>query len=152
MTFLEFAPSLDADPRVMRAHLLLIAHAHDQHRPNSELTFLKMSYHEYLLRLPTALEKVLIYRRGGNVGRLHLKDFERDSVEAKILALRFEPWTSNYRLAMSALVASGLLSVLIGGDQRNWKVIATEKGRSLAQTLAANAAFEPTWRRAEIIV
>jgi hypothetical protein len=153
-TFLDFAPKLDADPRVMRARLLLIAFAHKKHRPHAELTFLLMSYHDFLLRLPTALERVLRDARPNrDVSKVRVETYERQSVEAQALPLRFEPWTDEYRLAASALVASKLLEVIIDErDTRKWRVAVTSAGQVAAETLAASPAFEATWRRAEIIV
>jgi len=153
MIFLDVAPLLDADPRVVQCRLLLITHAHQTHRPTGDLTFLKLSYYDFLLRSPRALEQVLEQERGGrNLSRLDFEDFERKSIESRLLPLRFEPWNNEYRLVMSTLTAMGLVRIEMSDrSEHAWRVQLSDIGTSLAQQLLAADVFVPIWKRAEII-
>lgn len=154
MNFLEYAPRLDGDPRVLSARLVILASAHQSGAPNSELSFLKLSYYDFFLQLPSGLETLLnVERAGRNVSRLAISPYERNSIEARNLLLRFEPWNEQYRLCISTLVANGLAQVQIrASDERHWALRTTERGSAAAKLLIESPAYAELAMRADIIV
>jgi hypothetical protein len=154
MRFLSDGPRLDADPRVASARLLLLGTVHQTYSPGGELSFIKLSYLDFLLQLPGGLEALLKTERSGrNASRLRISVYERESIEARNLVLRFEPWNDKYRLCISSMVANGLAAVEIkASDERHWALRTTDRGAAVAKLLFDSPAYHELATRADVIV
>lgn len=149
MNVVEAVANLDQpmELHVARLLILLDAFAEDEKTPDVEgLT--KLAKLDFLLRYPVMLERALLARQR-SVQDVALEDHERHSVESAMVRYRFGPWDHRYREFLNVLVAKGLARVTVEG--RKVTIGATDRGREVAQTLAADELFAPYSRRARLL-
>ncbi|MBO9562968.1 MAG: hypothetical protein J7621_09355, partial [Niastella sp.] len=76
---------------------------------NAEIEGLtKLAKLDFLLRYPTYLEKALA-TTNKHMGKASPKDFEKQSVEAKMVRFKYGPWDFRYRRFINTLVGMGLV-------------------------------------------
>lgn len=148
---LELARALAATERDDNLHmarllLLLAAHAGMKKRPMEGLT--KLAKLDFLLRYPTCLERALTA-----VGKSHdaasVQDFERTTIESKMIRFRYGPWDHRYRRWVALLAARELVIVSVIG--RTVHIWPTDKGLEVAAALADSATLEDVASRATIV-
>ena len=108
----------------------------------------KLAKLDFLLRYPAMLEKALAVK-GRSTTSVQVQDFERTSVESRMVRYRFGPWDHRYRLLLNTLVARQLATVAIDG--RTISIGLTPRGIELAKSLASNEAFTDFSRRAKTL-
>jgi hypothetical protein len=97
---------------------------------------MKLAKLDFLLRYPNCFERVLQERKVA-ASTVHIHEYERASIEAKMVRFRYGPWDSRYRRWIALLVARGLANTYLQG--RTVRVLATAPGHQAAEDLAASA-------------
>lgn len=149
MNLVEAVANLDQpiELHVARLLILLDAFAEDETSPDVEgLT--KLAKLDFLLRYPVMLERALVARQR-SAQDVALEDHERQSVESAMVRYRFGPWDHRYGEVLNVLAAKGLVKV--GVEGRKVTIRATERGREVARTFAADELFAPYVRRARVL-
>ncbi len=108
----------------------------------------KLAKLDFLLRYPVLLERALA-ARNKSTRAVKLEEFERTSVESRMVRYRFGPWDHRYRQWLNILVARGLAVVSVEG--RTVTVGLTDSGVTVARHLADSEAFADIARRAAAI-
>jgi hypothetical protein len=108
----------------------------------------KLAKLDFLLRYPTFLERALM-ARVRSTRTVRVQDFERRSVEARMVRYRFGPWDHRYPEVLRRLEARGL--VQIEREGRTIIVKTTEAGGAVANQLGADTTFEDVAARASTL-
>jgi hypothetical protein len=148
---LELARALAATERddnfhLARLLLLLRAQSGDRKKPIDGLT--KLAKLDFLLRYPNSLERALV-ADGRDREEAKLDDFERTTIESKMIRFRYGPWDHRYRRWVALMVAKGLASVWVKGKTVN--IALTNEGISAADQLRTSSAMQPIYGRAALI-
>ncbi|MDO9203587.1 MAG: hypothetical protein Q7U58_20005 [Hydrogenophaga sp.] len=148
---LELARALAATERddslhMARLLLLLTAHAGDKGRPIEGLT--KLAKLDFLLRYPNCLERALT-SAGKDPSRADVAEFERTTIESKMIRFRYGPWDHRYRRWVALMSARGLVAVDVKGKTvRLWP---TPEGQVMATALADQEPLEGLATRARLV-
>jgi hypothetical protein len=140
---------LEKDEHIHLGRLLLLldVFAGDSHLGEIEgLT--KLAKLDFLLRYPVYLERALT-QTGKQMKKSPPLDFERKSVETKMIRFKYGPWDFRYRRFINTLIGMDL--VYIRQDGRSYFLGITEKGVLKAKTLETNEAFNDLLERAKTI-
>jgi len=130
------------------ARLLLLIRAFSGKKGNKYINGItKLVKLDFLLRYPTYLEYALKQRGESSV--IEIRDYERNSVESKMIRFKYGPWDPRYRRFINSLVAKGLVHVRIDG--RTINVGLTEKGSSIAANLAKSVVYKDIVKRAALL-
>lgn len=109
----------------------------------------KLAKLDFLLRYPTYLERALA-ALGEQPAQVGLKEYERRSIETKMVRFRYGPWDGRYRRWLGLLVARGLARV--GIDGQTVVIGLTSAGRRLADAFSTDQAFGSLASRADVVV
>jgi hypothetical protein len=114
----------------------------------------KLAKLDFLLRYPAYLERALRAKQEAEEARKSIEkaavaDYERRSIESRMVRFRYGPWDHRYRRLLNILVGRGLVSLQIEG--RTVKIGITEAGRQTANELIANEVFQPFDGRARLL-
>ena len=69
---------------------------------------------DFLLRYPNCLQRALDARDRDTTGA-SIQDYERTTIESKMVRFRYGPWDHRYRRWMALLVGKGLVRVDVEG-------------------------------------
>jgi hypothetical protein len=108
----------------------------------------KLAKLDFFLRYPSYLEKGLSARHA-NPDAAGVREFERDSVESRMVRFKYGPWDFRYRRFLNILVGKGLAHVYLRG--RTVHVGITESGRAVANRLAEHAEFADLKHRSKLL-
>ena len=137
---------LDDHLHMARLLMLLDAHAGKSNKPVEGVT--KLAKLDFLLRYPNCLERALV-ARSKPTAPAHIQDFERTTIESKMVRFRYGPWDHRYRRWIALLVGKGLLHV--GAEGRTVKLWLTDAGHSAAQVLGNSPDLEDLSVRAKLV-
>lgn len=148
---LELARALAATERddnlhVARLLLLLLAQSGDKKKPLDGLT--KLAKLDFLLRYPNSLERALV-AEGRERDEAMIDDFERTTIESKMIRFRYGPWDHRYRRWVALMVAKGLVVIWVKGKTVN--IALTDEGLSVADQLLKTSAMKSVFGRAALI-
>lgn len=148
---LELARALAATEREDSLHmarllLLMVFHAGDRSRPIEGLT--KLAKLDFLLRYPNCLERALA-AAGKKTASASVSEFERTTIESKMVRFRYGPWDHRYRRWVALLAARGLVVVSVKG--RTVQVWPTSQGKAVASELADQGSLQLIAARAKLI-
>ena len=148
---LELARALAATERddnlhISRLLLLMAARAGDKRHSIEGLT--KLAKLDFLLRYPNNLEKALT-ASNKSFESAEVAEFERTTIESKMVRFRYGPWDHRYRRWVALMSAKGLVAVEVRGKTVHlWP---TEVGLKLATDLANQKPLEALAKRADLI-
>lgn len=115
-----------------RLVILIFIFSGDNHKGEIEgLT--KLAKLDFLLRYPTYLERALVQNNKKMV-KSPPKDYEKTSVEAKMVRFRYGPWDFRYRRFINTLIGMGLIYLRKQG--RSYYLGITEEGIHVADKLS----------------
>lgn len=137
---------LDDNLHMARLLMLLGAHAGKSNKPVEGVT--KLAKLDFLLRYPNCLERALA-ARSVSTSNAHIQDFERTTIESKMVRFRYGPWDHRYRRWIALLVGKGLLHA--GVEGRTVKLWLTDAGHSTAQVLGDSPDLEALSGRAKLV-
>ena len=148
---LELARALAATERddsfhMARLLLLMTAHAGDKGRPVEGLT--KLAKLDFLLRYPNCLERALT-AAGKDPNKAVVAEFERTTIESKMVRFRYGPWDHRYRRWVALMVARGLVVVDVKG--KTVQLWPTPVGQAVAVALADQEPLEDLAIRAKLV-
>lgn len=103
---------------------------------------------DFLLRYPTVLERAL-GRIDEKKDGVKLQDYERNSVESKMVRFRYGPWDARYRLYLAILESKGLIDVKLNKMTIETRI--TSKGSDLAKKLSGINDLKHFEERSKII-
>ena len=150
---LELARALAATERnddyhVARLLLLLSAHSHGKEKNKSVDGLTKLAKLDFLLRYPNCLERALI-ALNRPVNEAKVKDFERTTIESKMIRFRYGPWDHRYRRWVALMAAKGLIVVgVIGKTVHLWL---TDNGHEVATLLMNSNSYKILIERAAVV-
>lgn len=110
--------------------------------------FTKLAKLDFLLRYPNCLERALI-AEGKSVEKAKVQEFERTTIESKMIRFRYGPWDHRYRRWVALMAARSLVNV--GVVKKTVKIWLTEEGHAIAKAVANTDAFQVTAERASLI-
>lgn len=140
---------LEKDEHIHLGRLLILLHAFNGDKKAGEIEGLtKLAKLDFLLRYPVYLERAIL-TQGKEMKKSKPKDFERKSVEAKMVRFKYGPWDFRYRRFINTLIGKGF--VYIRQEGRSFYLGITEKGVNQAQKLEENDAFKDLVERARTI-
>jgi len=109
---------------------------------------MKLAKLDFLLRYPNCLVRVLKELKKDSLAE-SIGEEERNTIEARMIRFRFGPWDDRYRRWISLLVAKRLAQTYLVG--RTVKVVLTENGLELAESLEMREEFRDLSARSKII-
>jgi len=105
----------------------------------------KLAKLDFLLRYPVFLERALLAKHQ-SIKNTPVADYDRVSIESKMVRFRYGPWDHRYRRFLNLLAARGLIKVTMSG--RTVMIGLTSTGREAAGRLSREEAFEDVAARA----
>lgn len=140
------ATERDDNLHMARLLLILASHAGDRARPIEGLT--KLAKLDFLLRYPNCLERALT-AAGKKPEKAHVAEFERTTIESKMVRFRYGPWDHRYRRWVALMAARGLVAIAVKG--RTVQLWPTPEGLELAAALADQDSLKSLAIRATLV-
>jgi hypothetical protein len=109
----------------------------------------KLAKIDFLLRYPNCLERALEYL-SKDTQAANIQEFERTTIESRMVRFRYGPWDERYRRWIGLLIAKGLANTFVRG--RTIHVEITDKGKQVVYELANVSEFGILNLRSEIII
>ena len=109
----------------------------------------KLAKLDFLLRYPNCLERAL---KANNkpTAPARVQEFERTTIESKMVRFRYGPWDHRYRRWIALLVSRGLLHAWVEG--RTVKIQLTKSGQQSAAQLSDDQDLHDLADRARLVV
>ena len=115
-------------------------------RPVEGLT--KLAKLDFLLRYPNCLERALA-SAGKDSRKAEVAEFERTTIESKMIRFRYGPWDHRYRRWVALMAAQGLVAINVKG--KTVELWPTPDGKAVASVLADQESLEDLVARAKIV-
>jgi hypothetical protein len=148
-TLPEIVNWLEGDDSLHLGRLLVLIDAFAGRKGGQPIQGLtKLAKLDFLLRYPAYLERALVARNAPEAA-VQVRDFERGSIEARMVRFRFGPWDHRYHRLLNTLVGKGLAAVRNEG--RTIIIHPTERGRAAAAQLAREREYEALRHRAGLL-
>lgn len=109
----------------------------------------KLAKLDFLLRYPNCLERAL-QANNKPTAPARVQEFERTTIESKMVRFRYGPWDHRYRRWIALLVSKGLLHAWVEG--RTVKIQLTERGQQSAGLLSNDQVLHDLADRAKLVV
>lgn len=140
---------LERDENIHLGRLLILLHVFGGENKSGEVDGLtKLAKLDFLLRYPVYLEKALNSSKK-QMKKAAPKDYERISVEAKMVRFKYGPWDFRYRRFINTLIGMQLVGMRKEGKSYRFGV--TDKGAAFAVSLENTEAFLDIRERAQTI-
>jgi len=141
--------STEAADETHQARLLLLLSAAGSRGDGSVGGITKLAKIDFLVRYPGYFERLLRDTRK-RVPTVIMRDFERDTVESRMIRFRYGPWDPRYRRWLGLLVARGLVKTWLKG--RTVNVAITPAGERVGAAIAEQPEFNDLSQRCEQVV
>lgn len=138
----------ELDDHLHMARLLMLLDAYAGKSKKSVEGVTKLAKLDFLLRYPNCLERALI-AKSKPTAPAFIQDFERTTIESKMVRFRYGPWDHRYRRWIALLVGKGLLHA--GVEGRTVKLWLTDAGHMTAQMLGSCPDLEDLSSRAKLV-
>jgi hypothetical protein len=148
MDLVEVVTALDKDEDAHLARIIVLLKAFSRSDAPAIEGNTKLAKLDFLLRYPSCLEKALI-ARGVPAKNIPVDDFERLTIEARMIRYRYGPWDHRYRRFLNILVARRLSTVRTDG--RTIQIDLTLHGSGLAEKLIEAPGFSRVYERAVLL-
>jgi hypothetical protein len=140
---------LERDENIHLGRLLILLNVFGGDNKSGEVDGLtKLAKLDFLLRYPVYLEKAL-NSSNRQMKKAPPKNYERISVEAKMVRFKYGPWDFRYRRFINTLIGRQLVSMRKEGKSYRFGV--TDRGAALATVLENTEAFFDMRERAHTI-
>jgi hypothetical protein len=146
LRLLDAAAQLEQDPELHMARILLLLNSRANQKPVEGI--MKLAKLDFLLRYPVGLERALT-RVQKKPTKFDIREYERSSVESRMIRFKYGPWDGRYRQWIGLLVAKGLATTHLEG--RTVMIGVTPVGREAAEHLAQLDEFTDMSERSRII-
>lgn len=148
LDLVEIVTALDKDEDVHLARIIVLLKAFSQPDAPAIEGITKLAKLDFLLRYPSCLEKALV-ARGVSAKNIPVDDFERLTIEARMVRYRYGPWDHRYRRFLNVLVARRL--AVVRTDGRTIHIDLTPQGGDLAEKLIESPGFSRVYERAVLL-
>lgn len=148
LDLVEIVTALDKDEDVHLARIIVLLKAFARPDAPAIEGITKLAKLDFLLRYPSCLEKALI-ARGVSAKNIPVDDFERLTIEARMIRYRYGPWDHRYRRFLNVLVARRL--AVVRTDGRTIQIDLTPQGSEVADKLIASPGFSRVYDRAVLL-
>lgn len=114
MDYFLFFSELEASNYVHLGRLLILFNIFSGTSGTSPVNGItKLAKLDFLLRYPLYLKKALEKRNGTkkSIEQINIKEYEKKSVESKMIRYRYGPWDFLYNQLINVLVAKGLIQL-----------------------------------------
>jgi hypothetical protein len=148
LDLVEIVTALDRDEDVHLARIIVLLKAFSRTDAPAIEGITKLAKLDFLLRYPSCLEKALI-ARGVPAKNIPVDEFERLTIEARMVRYRYGPWDHRYRRFLNILTARHL--ALVRTDGRTVQIDLTSPGNSLAEKLIEAPGFSRVYERAVLL-
>ncbi|MBK8637592.1 MAG: hypothetical protein IPN92_04655 [Chromatiaceae bacterium] len=145
---IHLAADIENSDEFHLSRLLLLLRACGKRSNKPVDGIMKLAKLDFLLRYPNCLVRVLKALNKGDLAA-HISEEERNTIEARMIRFRFGPWDERYRRWIGLLVAKRLAHTYVEG--RTVKVVLTDSGLELAESLAQKEEFQDLAARSTII-
>ena len=150
MSLFLILAELEADIDLHLGRLLVLMGAFAGRKGEGEIRGLtKLAKLDFLLRYPLFLERALTARAVTKPANIGMQDYERLSVESRMVRFKYGPWDFRYRRLINILVARGLVHVDMAS--RTVSLSLTSKGMEAAQRLSSTREYADIRRRARLL-
>jgi hypothetical protein len=140
---------LEKNEDIHLGRLLILLHVFNGENKSGEIEGLtKLAKLDFLLRYPVYLERALKVN-GKEMKKGSPLDYERKSVEAKMVRFKYGPWDFRYRRFINTLIGKQLAYIRPQG--RSYYLGITEEGIKAAKILEKNEVFFDLVDRAKTI-
>lgn len=129
--------------------LLLLLLAFGNRRVGAIEGLTKLAKLDFLLRYPNCLERALD-ADDKDKSIANVQDYERTTIESKMIRFKYGPWDSRYRRWLSLLESRGLVNVHARG--RTVYIEITEFGRQVARQFSDDKEYHDLSVRSHIVV
>lgn len=137
----------ESGPLHLARLMLILLQAHRRAKKSVD-GITKLAKIDFLLRYPTCLERTLA-ALGKDPEKADVQEFERTTIESKMVRFRYGPWDDRYRQWIGLLVAQGLVDTYVEG--RTVHVVLTDAGRAVAEEFEASEEYGDLARRSKLI-
>jgi len=146
--FLTALANLDEEDSLHMARILVLLRAFVGTAGTKTFDGLtKLAKVDFLLRYPRYLEKALA-AKGLDKSRARLKDYERNSIESKMIRYNYGPWDPKHRRIVNLLIAKGLVEAVEGSPTL---MRLTPKGFQTANLLCSKESYGDLLERALLL-
>jgi hypothetical protein len=149
LELIRFAARAENSDELHMARLLLLLKAFERGKDKKVEGIMKLAKLDFLLRYPNCLEKVLT-QKNIKLEQADIQDYERNTVETKMIRFRYGPWDNRYRRWLGLLIAKGLVIAYVEG--KTIYVGLTEQGKIIANNVADSPDFEVLDKRSQLII
>ena len=148
-TLPEIVNHLESDESLHLGRLLFLIDAFAGKAGDKRIEGLtKLAKLDFLLRYPAFLERA-IQVRGSDANQVNVEEFERNSIEARMVRFKYGPWDHRYRRFLSIMASRRLITVHTAG--RTVIIGQTERGRKAAEMLKAEPTYGGIRQRAALL-
>lgn len=148
-TLPDIVNHLEGDDSLHLGRLLVLIDAFAGKAGDQKLEGLtKLAKLDFLLRYPAFLERA-IRVRGSDASQVRVEEFERNSIEARMVRFKYGPWDHRYRRFLNTLAGRGLIHVHTAG--RTVIIGQTERGREAAEILKSEPEYAGIRQRAALL-
>jgi hypothetical protein len=137
---------LDDNLHMARLLLLLAGHAGRTNKPMDGVT--KLAKLDFMLRYPNCFERALA-AKGLPTESAQVQDYERSTIESKMVRFRYGPWDHRYRRWIALLAAKRLVHVAVEG--RTVKLWLTDAGHEAAKAFVNAPELDDIGLRARLV-
>jgi len=140
----------ELDDNLHMARLLMLMEAHSGRDGSAKAVdgVTKLAKLDFLLRYPNCLERAL-KAKNKSTERARIQEFEKTTIESKMIRFRYGPWDHRYRRWIALLSGKGLLHAWVEG--RTVKIQLTEAGQQAAIQLSEDEELQDLAARAKLV-
>ena len=149
MDLFKIMKSLEVNEEIHLARLMILLGTFDEREGKTEIEGLtKLAKLDFLLRYPQYLEKALL-ARGKSIRAVQIQEYERSSVESKMVRYKYGPWDFRYKKFINLLIGRRLVYHKVEG--KTVRVGLTDKGREVFERFRQEDTFEDLVRRSKLL-
>jgi len=148
LKIIHLAAEIENSDEFHLSRLLLLLRACGKRNNRPVDGIMKLAKLDFLLRYPNCLVRVLQALNKGDLAA-SISEEERNTIEARMIRFRFGPWDERYRRWIGLLIAKHLALTYVEG--RTVKVVLTESGLELAESLGQKEEFQDLAIRSKIV-
>lgn len=148
MNLIQALIDLEKDENIHLGRLLILINEFSKKGKAEIKGITKLAKLDFLLRYPVYLERAL-QARGKDLKKVDVKEFEKTSVESKMVRYRYGPWDFRYRKFLNILIGKGLIYYRIEGNAIMIGI--TQKGISIANKFSEDETLVDLFERARVL-
>lgn len=149
LTLIRKIADLENSDDLHLSRIIFLLYASSKRGTKSIAGITKLAKLDFLLRYPNCLERALQFL-SKDTSLADIKEFERTTIESRMVRFRYGPWDERYRRWIGLLVAKKIAITYVKG--RTIHIEITQNGKELYKTLAETPNFETFNIRSELIM